>query len=226
MSRMTKEELRHDTFVEGTAKATAYLQQNFMTVLVGIAIVALVVVGTVYFQQSRNRSQMQASQLMHRATAEYASGAYSQALMSLDDMISRFGGTDEGKAALYFAGASHLALGEVDAAMGHFEDYLKTDPNGMYRDSARMGLALALENRGDLAEAAQRFRDLRAELVKGSALHQQATFGEARILESLGQYDAAIEVLEELKTAEDFTARQLAESKISVLRALAQATAL
>jgi thioredoxin-like negative regulator of GroEL len=89
-----------------------------------------------------------------------------------------------------------------------------------------MGVALALETRGDLAEAAQRFRELRESLRKGSPLHDQATFGEARILENLGQYDAAIAVLEEMTGAENFSSRQRAEAKIEVLKSLAQAPAL
>jgi tetratricopeptide (TPR) repeat protein len=226
VSRMTKEELRHDSFVEGTARITAYLQRHFMTVLVGVAIAALVVVGAIYIQQSRHRSQTQASQLMYRATSEYASGAYSQALLSLDDIISRFGGTSEGKSALYFSGACHLALGENDAAVEHFQEYLDEAPHGFYRDQCRAGLALALEDRGDLADAAQSFRDLRESLDKGTELYRQATFGEARILQKLGQYDAAIAVLQDLTTADDFAARQQAESRIAVLKSLLEAAAL
>lgn len=217
---MTKDELRHDAFVENTARATAYVQQHFMTVLLGVAVLAVVVVGSIYIKQSRQRNQVQASQLLHRATSEYASGAYSQALLSLDDIQSRFSGTSESRAATYFAGASHLALGENDPAIGYLEDYLDLEPNGLYAQSARMGLALAHESRGDLAEAAEGFRALRQAADPADPLHAQATFGEARVLQALGQIEAAITVLETLLTSDDYAARQKAENRIRVLQAL------
>lgn len=226
MSRMTKDELRHDPFAEGTAKATHWVQNNFMTVLVGVAVVAAVVVGTILMQQNQSRSRAQASQLMHRATTQYGAGAYSEGLLTLDDLVSRYGGTPEGKAALYFAGASHLALGENDAAIERFQAYLDEQPDGTYAASASSGLALALEARGDLADAAQAFRDLRGSLDPEHSLYHQAAFGEARALKGLGQLDAAIAVLEPLQGSADYSIRQEAEGKLAVLRALAQESAL
>ncbi|NNM32238.1 MAG: tetratricopeptide repeat protein [Gemmatimonadetes bacterium] len=226
MSRMTKEELRHDSFVEGTARVTHYVQQNFMTVLLGLAVVAALVVGGVFMKQSRERSRAQASQLMHQATSLYGSGAYSDGLLKLDDLVSRYGGTPEGKAAVYFAGASHLALGENDAAIERFREYLANEPEGTYVNSARAGLGLALEGRGDLADAAQAFRELRESLEPEESFYAQAAFGEARALRGLGQLDAAIQVLEPLTAAQDFSIRQDAEAKIAVLKAMAQTSAL
>jgi len=226
VSRMTKEELRHDAFAEGTARVTHWVQHNFMTVLVGVAVVAAIVVGTILMQQSQARNRAQASQLMHRATTQYGAGAYSEGLLTLDDLVSRYGGTPEGKAALYFAGASHLALGENDAAIERFQAYLEDQPAGTYAGSARAGLALALEARGDLADAAQAFRDLRETLDPDDSLFTQAAFGEARTLRALGQLDAAIAILEPLQGSSDYSIRQEAEGKLSVLRALALESAL
>jgi outer membrane protein assembly factor BamD (BamD/ComL family) len=224
-NRMTKEELRHDAFVENTARATAYVQQHFMTVLLAVAVLAVVVVGSIYIKQSRQRNQVQASQLLHRATSEYASGAYSQALLSLDDIQSRFAGTTEARAAQYFLGASHLALGENDPAIGYFKDYLDLAPKGLYANSAKMGLALAHESRGDLAEAAEGFRALRQAVDPADPLHAQAAFGEARVLQKLGQNDAAIAVLQTMLGSDDYTTRQKAENQIRVLQALAPSSA-
>lgn len=216
---MTKQDLRHDSFVEGTARATAWLQNNFMTVLVAIVALAVLVVGTVYLKHSRERSNLQASQLLYRATSAYTSGDHGAALITLDEILSRFGSSSEGDAALYLAGASHLALGENDRALERLRAYLDESPEGMYARSARIGVALALESRGEFADAAQEYRAVRTSVEETDPLRSQAALGESRALEALGQFDAAIEVLQPVAGGQDFAARQEAEGRIAALRA-------
>lgn len=219
---MTKEELRHDSFSEAIARASAWTQRHFMAVVVGVAAIGVVVFVGVWMSQSNARSQLEASKLLHEATSAYSNGLYSQSLLTLDDLIGRHGGSQAGQDALYMAGASHLALGEHDAAIGRFREYLDDASNGPYADSARIGMALALEARGDRAEAAQAFGELVEALPLADPLHSQAAFGQARILEALGQADAARTILEGLKASEDFNVRSEAESRLAVLRAKAQ----
>ncbi len=224
MSRMTKEELRHDAFAEGTVTVSNYVQKHFMTVLVAVLALAVIVVGGMYFRQSSLRTNEQAAQLMHRSMAQYTSGAYGEALVSTEDLLTRFSGSAERNPALYLSGASHLALGENEDAVNRFNEYLAADANGLYANSAVMGLGLALEARGDNADAAQRFRDLRGKLPAADPLFVQATFAQARALQAVGQMDAAVTVLKELLGSTDFAARQQAESKIAVLEAMGKAS--
>lgn len=219
-NRLTKEELRHDAFVESTAKATAWLQGNFMTVLVTVVAVAVVAIGAIFFQQSRHRSQLQAGQLFFRATTLYTQGSYSEGLIHMDDLLSRFGGTREGKAALYLAGASHLALGENDRAVERFEAYLDAERQGFYAASARLGLGLAQEGRGELEAAVTAFEAARGALPVDDPRHVQAALAQARVLQNLGRIDAAIGVLEPLRGLEDFSLRQEVRTRLSALRAL------
>jgi hypothetical protein len=139
--------------------------------------------------------------------------------LQLDNLITNFSGTAEGHAALYFAGVSHLALGENDPSIERLNSYLAVEPSGLYAQSARIGVALALEGRGDHAGAAQAFREVRSGVDADDAVYSQAAYGEARALVALGQDSAAISVLETLLSSTDFTARQEAESRIAVLRA-------
>ena len=88
---MTKEELRHDEFVETTARITAYLQNNFMTVLVGILGVLILIVLGVFFVKSQERTSVQADQAFFRVTGHYAQGAYSEVLTEAQTVMDRFG---------------------------------------------------------------------------------------------------------------------------------------
>jgi len=217
---MTKQELRHDSFVESTANATAFLQQNFMAVLVGIAAIAVVVLGTIWWSQSQERSSLQASQLMFRATSQYGNAQYSEALLTVDDLKSRFGGTTEGRDAYYISGAAHLALGESDPALADFEEYLDLQSKGLYSTAAKLGAALALESRGDLAEAAGRLAELRASLDPDDAMFSQTCLAEARVRQAQGDVDGAVAALQPLADSEDFTQSLEAKNRIQTLEAL------
>lgn len=219
-NRITKEDLRHDAFVDTTARVTHYLQHNFMAVMVGVAAIAVVVVGVVFLQQSREGSRLQASQLMFRATSLYQGGQYSDGLIVMDDLISQHGGSSEGRAALYLAGASHLALGENDEAISRFEEYLDVAGSGQYAVSARLGIALANESRGNHEVAASTYREVRTKLEADSPFLTQAAIGEARALQALGKIDEALAVLRPLRGTEDFNARQEIDNRIATLEAL------
>ena len=181
--KFTKQELRHDAFAEGLASFYAFLQEKFLVVAVGVLVLAAVVLGTIYVQHSRHQTRQEASQKMYQATQLYDNAAYTQALQTLEELTGRYSGTKEGKAGIYFTGACHLALGENDAAVASFQQYLDSQPGGFYHLSAQHGLALAFEAQGKYLEASQAFAELLAELDPGDALNASARLGQSRALE-------------------------------------------
>jgi tetratricopeptide (TPR) repeat protein len=217
---MTKEELRHDSFVEAMGNTTAWVQRHFMAVLLAILVLAIAVFAGVWMGQSRTRASLQASKLLHDASLAYSGGQYSQSLLTLEDLIARYGGSRAGKDAVYLAGASHLALGENDRALERFRQYLQDSPRGGFAQSANLGLGLALEARGERAEALAQFVLVQEAVPGEDPLYAQAGFARARVLAALGQSAEAATVLEALERSEDFTVRSEAESRLAVLRAL------
>jgi tetratricopeptide (TPR) repeat protein len=221
--KLTKKELRHDAFSEHVAQGYGYLQKNFLKVFLGIVVVAVVVLATVYVRQSQLRGADEASQLMYQATNQYNSAAYSECLHTLQDLSDRFGGRQEGKDALYFEGACHLALGENEAAISSFEDYLHKDKKGFYGESALSGLGLAQEAAGKNAAALATLGELLGTLQPDDLLYTSTAFAKARVLRKMGRREEAIAVLQPLASGDDLAVKQEATARIQVLKAEALA---
>jgi len=217
---LTKEELRHDSFVETTTRAAAYLQKNFMTVLVAILGILILIVLGVFFLKSQERTAVQADQAFFRVTGYYAQGAYSEVLTEAQTMLDLYGGRREGKWTLYYAGAAHLALAENDRAIERFDEYLARDPGGEYDMASRLGKAIAFESRGDLEDAARAYAEVRTASDPGSAQQTQAVIAETRVLQELGRIDEAIAVLEGLLLDADPQVQQEIRTRLDTLRAL------
>lgn len=67
------------------------------------------------------------------------------------DIVKKYGGTDAGNAALYYAGVSSLNLGQFDAAISYLEDF---SPCGKLLPSMKYGtLGDAHAEKGDLDKA-------------------------------------------------------------------------
>ncbi len=67
------------------------------------------------------------------------------------DIVKKYGGTDAGNAALYYAGVSNLNLGNFEAAISYLEDF---SPCGKLLPSMKYGtLGDAYAEKGDLAKA-------------------------------------------------------------------------
>ncbi len=222
--KFTKQELRHDAFAENLARFYSFLQERFLSVVVGVLILAVVVLGVIYVRHSQEQTRMEASQRMYQATQQYNGAAFGQALASFEELTDRYGGTAEGKAAVYYIGACHLALGENVAAEESFRKYLDEQADGFYAHSARYGLGLALEAQGKNDEAAQLLKGLLEELDPDDPLQSGVRMAQSRVLEKLGRTDDAIAVLQPLVESQDFQARQEAETRIAVLKARASAS--
>ncbi len=67
------------------------------------------------------------------------------------DVVKKYGGTDAGNAALYYAGVSSLNLGQFDAAISYLEDF---SPSGKLLPAMKHGtLGDAYAEKGDLDKA-------------------------------------------------------------------------
>ena len=102
--------------------------------------------------------QKEAVEQMAQAEFQFQRDSFAAALANpgggypgFSDIVKKYGGTDAGNAALYYAGVSSLNLGQFDAAISYLEDF---SPCGTLLPSMKFGtLGDAYAEKGDLDKA-------------------------------------------------------------------------
>ena len=178
MATYTRQELKHDKFVDATRSSFDWVDANRSRVITfSIIVVALVaiIVGGLIFYHSRNQLAMselgtgiqtyQASirpagtppdptQESYASSAERAKAANQQFVM----VAQKFGWTEAGQDARYYAGITYADLGENASA----EDYFKKAEGGRKEIAALSKLALAslYRSTGRNAQAIELYQEL------------------------------------------------------------------
>ena len=87
-------------------------------------------------------------------------GWLSEAHQAYGQLVIRFAGSREERTASVLLGQLTLERGEPADALGRFEGYLGTDPDGTLAEEARLGRALALEQLGNRGDARRAWQEL------------------------------------------------------------------
>jgi TolA-binding protein len=101
-----------------------------------------------------------AARLFADVTQARRAGWLTDARLAYGELVARFPGSREERAAGVLLGQLTLERGEVGDAPARFERYLGTDPNGALAEEARLGRALALEQLGQREHARRAWQDL------------------------------------------------------------------
>ncbi len=157
-----KHELREDTVITFYARAWEFFDQNrklIYGILAGIAAVALIVVGYVFYL---NRQQEKAVDLLGSVVQLYEQGQYREALDGVEgttgllEIADEYGSTAAGNLATFYAADALFRLGEYDQALAYFR---KHDPDkSLIGASAIAGEASIYEIKGDFKRAGDLYR--------------------------------------------------------------------
>jgi hypothetical protein len=223
--KLTKKELKHDGFVEGTEKGLEFLQKHGMTFgLIAVAVV-VVIVGGSYMQKSKASSTNQASYLLYQGEGMLTNGNLEGARAPLQECIDRYGDTEYGRLARVGLAKAYLAAGANEDAVASVDLWLKDVPESHPANrSLRIARATALSSLAKHAEAAAAFGELAAS-AKTDAEVFDLTFRQADNLRLGGQPAEALRVLEALdarRAKGEIKAPPTADirSRLEVLRAI------
>jgi len=159
--RITKKQLKSDSFITSTLKAWEYARMHHNTVFVALVVLIVVVAGVMWIGNARRQSREEAQSLFGEALTYYMSAQVTAAGQRFEQVHERVHGTREGAYALYFVGKCALLEQRNLEAIEAFDSYLDADSDhGFFRDAAVAGKAAALENERRFTEAAELYLDL------------------------------------------------------------------
>jgi hypothetical protein len=223
--KLSRKELRQpDEFVSLSRGAIDWATNNMQTVQIGVAVVValvLLVAGIRWYLQSRDAASARhfygASELFKREQWAPAEEAFAA-------LAKNYGGTPYGTLAKLYAGRSALSAGHPADAIPFLKEFVEAAPSPALEQIGRVTLAHALAATKDTAGAKEQLS--RAVELDGP-LRPEATIELARIEESAGNKDKAIELYKKYLTDDPSgVAADLARLRLVALGATPPSTAL
>ncbi|MEW6754891.1 MAG: tetratricopeptide repeat protein [Candidatus Latescibacterota bacterium] len=218
-SKLTKEELKEDEFVERVGQAIEFVRSHVQLVLGAVAALVVLVLGVDYLIRSQEKARLEAAAELGRAMMAEDAGQRSEAVRILSDQVlGRYEGTPAaGKATLMLANRrfSEGAYAEARTLYQKCLDDYGDNPVLAY--GAWSGLAACLEAEGKVPEAARQYQDY-ADRHPGTGQAALALSEAARCYGQLGDREAQKGVLQRL--ARDYPRLPLARTAEAAIKAL------
>ena len=175
-NRLTKEEIRHDQFVESTLKSYGFIRDNLKTIAIIVVVVTLGVAG-VRAYQSHQQTQY-----------ANASVAFTQALKTYQEAEKNWGDTEK----------VDDAREQFKTAGSEFKEVFQKYSGTLFADKARYNYAKTLYLLEDYQGARTQFQSVTQEHAPENqmiALYAQEAVGNC--FEQEGNYEAAIQAYQE-----------------------------
>ena len=178
--KMTRDELRHDEFIDHVVDYWEWARKNATMVGGVVGALLLLVVGSTWWVNAREDAKIEASNML--ATAQLNAAT---ATPLYDEIVSEYDGTPAAGKAAFMLAKKYLEDGDVVQAKTYFKKYIDGyDTDNFLGQGAMAGLADCLVREGNNAEAAG-YYEKAAKINMG---HPQA---EAYLYSAAAAYQAA-----------------------------------
>ena len=197
--KLTKRQIKEDKFTTFMLTAKNQLQEKWEFYAIGLVALILVVAGISYaFNYFEGRSADAATKFSD-AMREYRSGNKQPAIIAFTQLIDDYGSSEEAGRAACLLGNLYLNDRNYTEAENNYRLYLSDYGKDTYlRATAQAGLAVAAENQGRYAEAADLFLKAIQEYPDGP-LESDYRLGAVRNYLLLNQLDSAQEQVNIMK---------------------------
>lgn len=144
-----------DAFLTRIVIFSAWARKNSQILIVVGALVAAVVVGSIYYLNTRGASQEQATLQLEQIQQAVEMGERAGATDQLETFLAQHGGTDVGQEARLLLGQLHLEANETEQAIAALEPAMRSLRHPVALQSALLlGVAYELADRPEDAEEA------------------------------------------------------------------------
>lgn len=224
--KLSRKELKHDSFLDWIANSTEWLQKNYVKVAVGLLVLIAAIIGIRMALAAQVKARHRAMQEMFAAESLLLRGDFAGARTLLTEIRDRFGDSALGRQAAQDLAQAQLALGENDAALATLDQTLAKVPRNDPMWRVLLGLkanALDALRRPDESHAI--YRDLLASQDLTPQERYATTMAFAGSLELAQKRQEAIDLLTRLQaainTGELKVTDRAHEAKLRLLQALA-----
>jgi tetratricopeptide (TPR) repeat protein len=171
--RLTRRQIREDPLLVWSARAEAFAAENWQRLAIGAGAVALVVILIFVLRGARRGAELEASELLAQSQVQLWTGNYSEAGQLSQQVIERSPGTRSGRIAHLVRGEALLKTGDFDGALASYRTFLDREKrDSVMRVSAQRGVAVALEETGQFAAAADAYEELAREATHAPIIIQ------------------------------------------------------
>ncbi|HEX7880804.1 MAG TPA: tetratricopeptide repeat protein, partial [Candidatus Eisenbacteria bacterium] len=160
--KLLRTEPHHDDALQAASlKAYEIAREQGRNLAIGAGVVVAIVLGAIFFESNRKSSDAAASSALALAMSDVNANQFDAAALKLNDIVTRYGGSDSGNRARLYLGDIELRRGNAVAAQSQFDAFLaKTGKGDFFWSIGQRGKAVALENQAKYAEAAAAFEAL------------------------------------------------------------------
>ena len=218
-ARISKRQLKEDTFIATTLKAWEYVRDNEKSFFIGLVVLVCIVAAALVGAHARKESALKASNQFADALTSFRTGDYKTA-QEMFALISReHGSRREGVYASYFVGKCALETGKNIDATEAFDRYLsKSGKFPFFHDAAMEGKAVALENERRYEQAGDAYLELVKSIDTNSFMETTYLKRAAENFRLANQPQKSIGVLEQLLAKTKGVERRDIETELEILR--------
>jgi TolA-binding protein len=158
--RITKREIKEDKFTTLMLLGKDYIMAHWLYLVAGLGVILLVIAGVSLLKSQKGKSETEAADIFNRALNETRSTNYQLAIVDFKKIIDDYGSSSQADMAAFNLANAYLANKNYTEARAAFESYLKRSVSDKYFiTSAIAGVGACLAGSGDLAAAAEKYRE-------------------------------------------------------------------
>jgi len=219
LSRITKRQMKEDTFVSSMLRAWEWVRGHERMLFIGLIGVAIVVALVAWGAYARRQSHERAAATFADAVMTFRTGDLKTAEDLFAMVVKQYGGTPEGAYAEYFTGKCALESGRNLDAVQAFDRYLsRAGKYPFFRDAAMEGKAVALGNEHRYREAADTYVELAAKTKTNDFMKTTYLRRAAANMRFANETQRAIELLSGLLDTATGTDRRDIEIELEILK--------
>lgn len=210
--KISKREIQKDPFLEFINNGQQWIQDN-KKIIYQFTFGVIAVIAVIYFLNNNRISSGTASEaLLGKALLSQDIGDIENATFQLQTLVDDYDGTKAGIEGKYYLGKMSFDDGEIEAADGYLNEYVKKGDNVILMTTAyKLLFEIAIKN--NLSEEAEEYLQKGTKVSENTVYHQEISLLLAKQLFENGKTNKAKKIVDDILQQENilFSIKKTAE---------------